>query len=244
MAIEIATYLKFVNLQMAAEALFEFNPAAGNPNSSPGATSSYASIQPQFLTSGNNRSSKFTDVQAAEFVQLWEVVEHKSNTSTGFSGTLFKAKSGAPQALLDKYGITAGELTLSFRSTEFADDSARDNQATNSMEINTTGWAFGQIADMQNWYADLRATGNVPAAPKIAVTGYSLGGHLAAAFNLLHPGDVSSTYTFNAAGVGDVKSGTNLGTIISSFNARRGVGGNAEQFTTDEGRARYIIDLL
>jgi len=38
---------------------------------------------------------------------------------------------------------------MSFRSTEFADDAARDNEATNKLEIKDHGWAFGQIADME-----------------------------------------------------------------------------------------------
>jgi pimeloyl-ACP methyl ester carboxylesterase len=229
---EITNCLKFANLQMAAEALYTPRTAV------PGEVfiGSLGGANLSFLTTGNERSSKFTATQATDFAANWTVVEHKSNTSTGFSGTLFKYTGETDAAK----GLIKDELVMSFRSTEFADDSARDNQATNSMEINTLGWAFGQIADMQNWYAELKATGNVPATQKIAVTGYSLGGHLAAAFNLLHPGDVSATYTFNAAGVGDVKPGTNLATIISSFNARRGVGGNAEQFTTAEGRARYV----
>jgi pimeloyl-ACP methyl ester carboxylesterase len=35
-----------------------------------------------------------------------------------------------------------------------------------------------------------------------SVTGYSLGGHLATAFNLLHPGAATQVITFNGAGVG------------------------------------------
>ena len=101
---------------------------------------------------------------------------------------------------------------MSFRSTEFADDSVRDNQATNGMEVNTHGWAFGQIADMQNWYAQLQTSGKIGTADRFSVTGYSLGGHLAAAFNLLNASQrvatgiskIASTYTFNAAGVNAV----------------------------------------
>lgn len=36
----------------------------------------------------------------------------------------------------------------------------------------------------------------------IEVTGYSLGGHLASAFNLMYPGDAARTVTFNGAGIG------------------------------------------
>ena len=62
----------------------------------------------------------------------------------GFSGTLFKAKQD--NAAL---GIQKDELVLSFRSTEFADDAARDNEATNLLEVKDKGWAFGQLSDME-----------------------------------------------------------------------------------------------
>lgn len=178
---DIATYLKYANLQMAAESLFAVPITA-----IPGAISRDMDVAS--LTIGNNRSSKFTTSQATEFASLWEVVEHKSNTPTGFSGKLFKAKSGGGSdvdALRTKYGITAGELTLSFRSTEFADDAARDNQATNTMEIKPFGWAFGQIADMEAWYKSLKADPSKLGASSFNVTGYSLGGHLATAINLM-----------------------------------------------------------
>jgi hypothetical protein len=134
------------------------------------------------LVFGNNRSSKFTDEAAAQFAAVWSVVEHKSDTTTGFSGTLFKNNA-------------TGELVMSFRSTEFADDAARDNQATNDLEIRSFGWAFGQIADMEGWYQSLRtkyATDFTNAGGKVAVTGYSLGGHLATAFAKLRMEDNAS----------------------------------------------------
>ena len=55
----ISTYLKYANLQMAAEALFGMTPA-----DAPGKSFS-GEIAPNFLTAGNNHSSKFTDIQAA-----------------------------------------------------------------------------------------------------------------------------------------------------------------------------------
>jgi hypothetical protein len=101
------------------------------------------------------------------------VLDQRANTPTGFSGTLFKSNK-------------TGELVMSFRSTEFIDDAARDNQATNALEIKETGWALGQIRDMQAWYADLRkssldptktTTGTINQGQPFKVTGYSLGGH-------------------------------------------------------------------
>jgi hypothetical protein len=161
---EVSTYLKYANLQMASEALLDTSLQFGLEKA---------------LTNGNNRSSKFTTTQATEFVNAtdgWTVVEHLGNTTSGFSGTLFKNNA-------------TGELVLSFRSTEFIDDAVRDNQATNTLEIKELGWAFGQIADMEDWYAALRTkyATDFAASPggQFAVTGYSLGGHLATAFNLL-----------------------------------------------------------
>ncbi len=78
---------------------------------------------------------------------------------------------------------------------------------------------------------------------RYAVTGYSLGGHLATAFNLLHGGDtiyggaarIKEVVTFNGAGVGQVTTGT-LGDALSYFNSLRSTPGQIETalFTTPE----------
>lgn len=131
----ISEYLKFANLQMAAEALYRFSAIPTSANLLPGDISS-GPILASDLISGNRHASKFTTTEAEKFATEWEVVEHKSNTTTGFSGTLFKSR------------FTPTEYVISFRSTEFLDDAARDNQATNTLEIKEKGWAFGQIDDM------------------------------------------------------------------------------------------------
>ena len=218
---EIKTYLKYANLQMAAEALLDRAPQVGIAKA---------------LTDGNNRSSKFTATQAAEFTDPekgWSVVDHRANTTTGFSGTLFKSNK-------------TGELVMSFRSTEFIDDAARDNQATNSLEIKEKGWAFGQIDDMETWFADLKSNGALDPGVPITVTGYSLGGHLATAFNLLHKSDltafgeplIKSTYTFNGAGVGEYSTGT-LRQVMDVFHQAR-IEGSASSFTTTVAQQLYV----
>ncbi len=204
----VTTYLKYANVQMASEALF------GLKDARVGSTFS-GLIIPQDLTDGNRRSSKFTNIQASEFFLDWKVVEHISDTSTGFSGTLFQClRSDASR------GLVFGEQVLSFRSTEFADDAARDNQETNKQEIKAFGWAFGQIDDMQTWYTSLQDRGLINGP--LTVTGYSLGGHLAAAFNDLYPSVAVATYTFNAAGVGDVTSGSLTTTMQDLHGLRNG----------------------
>lgn len=221
----IAETLKYANLQMAAEALYGFD-ANATPNQQPGALFTNP-ITATILTTGNRHASKFTQTEAEKFVAQYEVVEHISDTKTGFSGTLFRDKA-------------TNELVLSFRSTEFLDDSARDNQATNKMEIAAGGWAMGQIADMEDWYASLKSSGKIPAGSSLSVTGYSLGGHLATAFNLLHPSDVAATYTFNGAGVGKLKAGESLRAIVDRFNLqRKNADGNQIVFTDPAAKAAY-----
>ncbi|HEX5391974.1 MAG TPA: hypothetical protein VFW68_01745 [Rhodocyclaceae bacterium] len=209
----VADYLKYANLQMAAEALYDFNATLPGVVLTPGAIFNDP-LTDSILTDGNLHASKFTPTEAtlSGLTSDWVVVEHKSNTTTGFSGTLFKNQS-------------TNELVLSFRSTEFIDDAARDNTATNTLEIKDKGFAFGQIDDMEVWYKHLTNDGLIPAGAKYSVTGYSLGGHLATAFNLLRQEDgtqgrVDNVYTFNGAGVGSVTQGT-LGSVMQYFKDLR-----------------------
>ncbi len=130
----IADYLKYANLQMAAEAFL-----VDRDNS---VTDDIAGA----LLEGNKRSSKFTQPQAEDFNKLWQVVDQCANTPTGFSGTLFRAiKDDAAS------GIHKDDLVVSFRSTEFIDDSARDSEGTDKLELAKGGFALGQIADMEAW---------------------------------------------------------------------------------------------
>ena len=189
----IAEYLKLANLQMAAEALFGYEAVSADPNQPPPSLEPgkprVGAIDPAWLTTGNLHASKFTPTQAAEFAAQWTVVEHISNTTTGFSGTLFKNNA-------------TGELVLSFRSTEFIDDAARDNEATNKLEIKEKGWAFGQLSDMETWYQSLKSRGLIDS--QLSVTGYSLGGHLATAFNLMHQPKGSESFDFLRAELGQL----------------------------------------
>jgi hypothetical protein len=215
----IADYLKYANLQMAAEAFLK-NPKTGVESYSGPALA-------DALKEGNNHASKFTETEAQKFSEHWEVVDQKANTSSGFSGTLFKCIKDDPAT-----GAKIGELVISFRSTEFIDDAVNDCQVTNKT-IKEFGWGFGQIADMEDWYAELRDTGKIPAGAKVDVTGYSLGGHLATAFRLMHGISLNGgqVITFNGAGVGEVDIDTTLSEVIKIFKSRNVVGGNSDLFT-------------
>lgn len=246
----IAETLKFACLQMAAEALYGLVAVSTEPNQPPPALRPGqpidGQIDPAWLTTGNLHASKFAATEATRFAGLWEVVEHISNTTTGFSGTLFKAKETRPDL-----GIVKDELVLCFRSTEFIDDHARDNTATNVLEIKEKGFAFGQLSDMEAWYADLGKPGGPLAGKTVSVTGYSLGAHLATAFSLMHPGVATQVINFNGAGLGkiDTADGTLAGTqaklreMIDAFRALRIEGettGLIRRFRTAEGTEAYL----
>jgi hypothetical protein len=128
----IADYLKYANLQMAAEAFLK-DPDTNAENYS-------GDDLRDALKAGNNRASRFTQTEAKKSADEWVVLAQLPNTDTGFSGTLFKSIA------------EPHEYVLSFRSTEFIDDAVRDSLATNTLEVHDTGWAWGQIADREDWY--------------------------------------------------------------------------------------------
>ncbi|MES9899660.1 MAG: hypothetical protein ABW148_11630 [Sedimenticola sp.] len=124
----ILEYLKYADLQVASEAFIR-NPDTGDLR-----TSGQDYIDA--LTDGNKHASRFTKAQAKNFASQWEVLDQEANIGTGFSGTLFRHRM-------------TKEHVISFRSTEFIDDAVRDSLATNQMEIFDTGFAWGQISDME-----------------------------------------------------------------------------------------------
>ena len=142
---------------------------------------------------------------------------------------IFRCKVGDPNT-----GLVKGQQVVSFRSTEFIDDSARDNKATNEGEVSKHGWALGQIADMQAWWA-----GSQGKSATVSVTGYSLGGHLANAFNQLNGSQVDRVYTFNGAGVGSISMFSSLSDVLQTFTTYSAQGANAAQFRSSVGRSQY-----
>jgi hypothetical protein len=206
-SLSVNQYIKYANVQMAAESFIRSKESGDlQPSGQPLVDA---------LINGNGHNSRFTKPQAENFATHWIALDQRANTPTGFSGTLFRCIQDDPAT-----GAKTGELVLSFRSTEFIDDAARDNQATNAMELAQFGFAFGQIRDMQAWYAELNQAGGPLVGQTFSVTGYSLGGHLASAFNLMYGGDprVREVVTFNGAGVGGWDfANTNLAQIMSGF---------------------------
>ena len=194
----IAEYFKYAQLQMAAEAFLK--------NQITNAEYYSGNNLVNALVRGNDRYTKFVESEAKKFAEHWVVVDQCPNTPTGFSGTLFRCIKADPLS-----GANVGDRVISFRSTEFIDDAIRDSAATNKLEIHDTGWAWGQIADMEAWYVELQEKKFITETMRPTVIGYSLAGHLATAFNLLHRNDgkIGQVITFNGAGVGEMKGASN-----------------------------------
>lgn len=189
-----ADLLKYADLQMAAEAFLAVDPVGAIDTTSP-----LKPILQDALTDGNFHASKFTEAQAKRFLQHWAVEAQLPNTPTGLSATVFRCHTDDPLT-----GAKAGEYVLSIRSTEFVDDYARDNVATNTLEVKNTGFAWGQLRDLESWYQRLRQPGGLLAGKVFSVTGYSLGGHLATAFNEMHSDEIARVVTFNSGPRGQV----------------------------------------
>lgn len=176
-----------------------------------------------------------TSEQAKSFAEDWMVVSHQPNSATGLSATLFKLKPGRADA---SKGTYEGQYVVSFRSTEFVEDYARDTRQADQIEVGDGGWAYGQIADMQTWWKSPAVQAAIGSS-KVDVTGYSLGGHLAAAFYDLNKDRVNKVYTFNAAGVGGLVGQNKLSDVIAEFSRRRNKGQNGDLFTDQVAHEKY-----
>jgi hypothetical protein len=203
MATLIQTWLNFALQQMAAESYLD-QVLTGRSLI-------------EVLTNGNNNENvvpvdqftgktRFVDLSgvpnanqvtgsAQAFDARYDILDHHANDATGFSATLMR-------------DTATGEYTLSFRSTESAPavqggDQERDLFGAD-VEIGSSGFAFGQLAAMENYYQSLKASGMLPTGAVLNVTGFSLGGHLATVFTELHANDVNHTYLFNSPGRGHV----------------------------------------
>lgn len=213
---DISAWLQFALQQMAAESYLDGialsngndiitrlklgnnNPLLNDPNDPTldGAT--------RFVNlAGVPNASQITG-SAQAFVARYQIVDHHANDATGFSATLMRDNQ-------------TGEYTLSFRSTEYKnqlDGGDYERDGANGLlltgadgEILTRGFAFGQLAAMEQYYQST-VKNLLPTGVVLNVTGYSLGAHLATVFTEMHGLETSTpflfghTYTFNGPGRG------------------------------------------
>jgi pimeloyl-ACP methyl ester carboxylesterase len=147
--------------------------------------------------------------QAQDFVNRYQIIDHRSNDSSGFSATLL-------------FDTQTQQYTLSFRSTEYLNasqggDFVRDGLGAGA-SIKLSGFAFAQVDAMERYYNDVvkPLIGSTP----LNVTGYSLGGHLATVFTELHADAINHTYVFNGAGRGAVRAGNTVANVISAHHKK------------------------
>ncbi|MBK6638134.1 MAG: hypothetical protein IPG34_10990 [Rhodocyclaceae bacterium] len=178
----IADYLKYANLQMASEALYNFNANPPGTVLTPGDKRTNESLAVANLIVGNDRASKLAPPKSISPTsrKTGPSSEHISNTTTGFSGTLFQAirndlannvKAGEYIPLLPRHRIRRRRRPR--------------HLAADSHEMANIGLALGQIDDMEAWYAHLKKSGQLPGRCPLQRHRLQLGGHLASAFNLL-----------------------------------------------------------
>lgn len=223
----VAAYLDFALQQLAAESYLQKLPATESDRKK--------ELLRRLKYGFNNWEHDFIKEQAGEqrenaallpganraperlaqrFVDRYEVLEQFANNQFDFSATLLRHRS-------------TGEYTLSFKSLEYPNqnrggDWERDGLPGAAGEIGFLGFAVGQLASMEEYYRRLRAPdGRLAGVEQINVTGYSLGGHLATVFTLMHSEDVKQTVTFNAAGHGNVggmaPTGTQVADMLATF---------------------------
>ena len=221
---QFRVWYEFVLQQMAAESYLEnIDPV------------NEAEVRTR-LSTGNNRDgfltrgfTRFTDTQAEEFLGKFRIVDQWSDnpTPTGtrpnqpgdigyltLDGQQVLANSGLSATLIrkkDALGNLSNEYTLAIRSTEFRDETAggdrdRDLLGADLLGIVPTGFALAQLVALEDYYASLKQSGKLPQGASLAVSGYSLGGHLATVFTEIHAKDadvaLGHAYTFNGAGRG------------------------------------------
>jgi len=186
--------------------------------------------------------TRLAEDQRNEFLEVFDLLDHLPNQSSGFSATLLKNRE-------------TGEFTLAFRSTEYRDirsggDAERDAIRGAAGDIAFNGMAFPQLSSMEKYWTSLldgtRALGATPdnsaardttnlrvaelndfrlrvteGGSKLNVSGYSLGGHLATMFSVFHGERVASLYLFNSAGVGAIReslAGVPYSTFLASYD--------------------------
>jgi hypothetical protein len=197
MASNIQTWLDYALQQMAAESYLD--QFLSGPRT-----------LVKVLTNGNNNeniisdenafrgATRFTNLLADRFIAKYDIVSHHANDSTGFSATLMQERG-------------TNNFTLSFRSTEYqaqskGGDFERDGTFGADGDVTLQGFAFAQLASMEDYY-QTTVKSLLPPGAVLNVTGYSLGGNLATVFTEIHSTEVNHTYTFNAVGRGHISGG-------------------------------------
>jgi len=97
-----------------------------------------------------------------------------------------------------------GQLTISGRGTDFANDPIGDLLVADG-SLTSNGSAIFQDISMQTFYDTLRSEGLIQPNQTINLAGHSLDGALVQGFVLNNPEAVNHAYTYNSPGIGGAK---------------------------------------
>jgi Ca2+-binding RTX toxin-like protein len=169
----------------------------------------------EYLDALQDKEVGMTVTQAQDFATHYTVVDQYTDSSSGFSATVFQDAQG--------------KRYVAIRGTQLSD--VMDLIEDSALAI--SGTAGRQIIALYNYVQRLKgaknesvsqmewnelsssyvlnptgATGllDTPLSGEIDIVGHSLGGHLAIAFGRLFPGNVTQIYTYNAPGFHDALS--------------------------------------
>jgi hypothetical protein len=177
--------------------------------------------------------------QATIFVDDYDIVDHHANDSTGFAATLFRRRDGDRGYVLSfrsteyRRWDLAGDGERDYDGTSRAGIFER-GFALGQLAAMEDYWRHIRLGDRWDgqagvWvadapegaigtfaaYMDSRESEGGGSTKRFNVTGYSLSGHLATVFTLMHSSEIDQTYTFNAAGHGTMMDRTQTGVELS-----------------------------
>lgn len=154
-------------------------------------------------------STGMSVAQASDFAQNWTVIAPTFNdpAGSGASATLFQNNA-------------TGEITLAVRGTELT---TGDLTADGLLALGIPSSLNPQFTALQNQISTWQqAGGPLSGGVHFNVSGHSLGGYLAYAVAQANPNAVTSTYMFNAPGVGGL-----TGTLAEALTSLLGLTGTA-----------------
>jgi hypothetical protein len=154
--------------------------------------------------------------QALRFASEWTVVDQYTDTSTGFSATVFERGGQRYLAIRGTQPTDVFDLIADSDLVAVNGVAARQTIALYNYVQRLSGTKEQLVAQLEwngqnyNLNYNTGAVGllDAPLSGALTVAGHSLGGHLAMAFGRLFPQNVLQIYTYNAPGFVDVLADT------------------------------------
>ena len=151
-------------------------------------------------------------VQAQQFAKTNRIVTQRPNTTSGFSATVFKAEGEYVLAIGGTDSIFSGGV-IDWASANLNDIGQRGIAATQAIDLFNyfqeltaakgavvVRYTYNQLNGAISFTKSIAGADGALLGKNFAVTGHSLGGHLALIMSRLAPDRVSASYAFNAPG--------------------------------------------